>query len=73
MGYVKDISGLSDAVFKEIFKDKEILVDYVNQICNINLSPDDIEYVSLEAKDKLKYKGIIDNVPNPIPVLFNSL
>ena len=58
MGYVKDISGLSDAVFKEIFKDKEILVDYVNQICNINLSPDDIEYVSLEAKDKLKYKGI---------------
>ena len=54
----RDISGISDCVFKEIFSDKSILVEYINQICNINLKVDDVEYSPLESKEMLGYKGV---------------
>lgn len=55
---VRDISGISDCVFKEIFSDKSILVEYINQICNINLNVEDVEYSPLESKEMLGYKGV---------------
>ena len=55
---VRDISGISDAIFKEVFKDPEILVDYINTICNIHLDYKDIEYMPLESKNSFYARGV---------------
>ena len=54
----RNISGIADAVFKEIFSDKSILVEYINQICNINLDEKNVEYCSLETKSHIYRKGV---------------
>lgn len=54
----RNISGMADAVFKEVFKDKSILVAYINEICEINLNENDVEYCSLETKSHIFRKGV---------------
>ena len=49
---------MADAVFKEVFKDKSILVAYINEICEINLNENDVEYCSLETKSHIFRKGV---------------
>ena len=54
----RNIRGIADAVFKEIFKDKSILVAYINKICCIDLDEKNFEYCSLETKSSPFRKGV---------------
>ena len=54
----RNISGIADAVFKDIFKDKSILVSYINSICGINLDENNVEYCTLETKSSPLRKGV---------------
>ena len=46
----RDISGISDLIFKEVFKNKNLLVGYINKICGVNLKPEDVVSELIETK-----------------------
>ena len=46
----RDISGISDLIFKEVFKNKNLLVGYINKICGVNLKPDEVVSELVETK-----------------------
>lgn len=48
---------MNDYMFKEIFKNQNILCGYLNKYCNLNIKPEDILYGPIEIKDGLRIKG----------------
>ena len=53
--------GISDTLFKKIFADKDdksLLTDYVNAICNLNLDPNNVEFLPIEIKETENERGI---------------
>ena len=54
---IVNFTAMNDYIFKEIFNKKNILVEYLNIICDLNLNEDDIEYEPVELKDGIHAKG----------------
>ena len=52
-----EFNGLNDFIFKEIFKNKHILVAYLNVLLDLNLKEEDVEYHHSEMKMDIKAKG----------------
>ena len=52
-----EFNGLNDFIFKEIFKNKHILVAYLNVLLDLDLREEDIEYQHTEMKMDIKAKG----------------
>ena len=54
--------GITDSVFKEIMKKKNILKEYINVICDLNISEEDIEYEPEELRATAKLKGVVFDI-----------
>ena len=54
-----NISNISDAVFKDVFnKHKDLLIAYVNKICNVNLKPENTYTAEIEEKENPRVRGV---------------
>ena len=49
---------ISDTLFKNVFRDKSILCDYVNAICNLDLKEDNLEIMPIEIKENGYKRGV---------------
>ena len=59
----KDITGLTDEIFKDIFtKHPKLLVGYVNKICGLNFDPNETKCKPTEVNDKLSVRRAIFDV-----------
>lgn len=54
---VVEFNGLNDYIFKEIFKNKRILVEYINVLLDLKVKEDEIEYNHSEIKGDINAKG----------------
>ena len=54
---IVNYTAMNDYIFKEVFNKKNILVEYLNIICDLNLKEEDIEYEPVELKDGIHAKG----------------
>ena len=53
----RDISGISDVIFKNVFNSIDIVVDYINIICDVHLKKENAEFVTIESKTNPYLRG----------------
>ena len=59
---IVEFPGITDSVFKTIMKNKSILKAYINIICDLNITEEDIEYEPDELRATAKLKGVIFDI-----------
>ena len=57
MQNVLKFNGLNDYIFKELFNNKSILVEYINVLLDLNITEDDIVYHHSELQTDIEAKG----------------
>jgi len=54
----RSVRGMTDAIFKSVFEDIDLLTAYINQICKSNIDSKNMEYEPNEIKQMPKRKGV---------------